>query len=520
MYRVLLVDDEALARVGLRSTFDWEAHGFRIVGEASNGRTALPWIERDEVDILMTDIAMPVMDGLELMRFIRQRRPRVKVILLSCHSDFEYVREGMRLGASDYLLKPTLGNDDLRDILEKVKRQIEEERRRNELFDRMKRQELAEHRQELEKAMIRCLAGEPVEAELAAALPWLKTGYRVAVVLPDGAAKLCAEEGGLYLEILIEDAQETFYEKGGDGLALRGREGQLIAVVPDGQDQPSAWNERLERLQRTLSAKGHSFSIGVSMRHQGLPTFRQAYREGWEAAQARFYRGPGRLHTYEPSPPRTDHDGSRLYDDLRQALADSLKDKASACLAEICGAWTPERRTPAQVYREAQQLLSLFSVSKKRTNGEFGVWLETLRQLETADEVRQFVRESFDCLWAPECDADGRDNRFYRHIVAQAVEYMQSRYTEKIGLQEVADHVCVSKNYFSEIFKRVTGQNFIDYLIRLRLDRAKELLQTTPLKIYEVAELSGFNDVKYFSRLFKKVMKMSPAEFREHKFKS
>ncbi|UUZ86157.1 response regulator [Paenibacillus sp. P26] len=163
MYRVLLVDDEPFARMGLRATFDWEGNGFRLVGEASNGKNAAPWIERNEVDILITDIAMPVMDGLELIRTARERCPQMKFILLSCHSDFAYVREGMRMGASDYLLKPTLEPADLKEVLAKVVDQITEDRKINELYAK---QELSGKRLELEKAFAKLLVGEP------APLPW------------------------------------------------------------------------------------------------------------------------------------------------------------------------------------------------------------------------------------------------------------------------------------------------------------------------------------------------------------
>lgn len=273
MYRVLLVDDEAIARTGLRSTFEWEKKGFQIVGEASNGQKAMKWIENNEVDILITDIAMPVMCGLELTRKTRELCPRVKVLLLSCHNDFHYVREGLRLGASDYLLKPTMETEDLEEVLEKMKVQIEKEKE--------------------------------------------------------------------------------------------------------------------------------------------FKNFQQAYQNAEKAVQPQLFHG--------------------------SAGAGNL-------------------------------------------------------------EVEE-------------------ENRFHQRVVQTAMKFINAHYTEIVSLQDAADHVSMSKNYFSELFKRVTGQNFIDYLIQLRLNRAKELLKTTTLKIYEVADISGFNDVKYFSKLFKKVENMCPAEYRElHSF--
>lgn len=279
MYRVLLVDDEAMAREGLRETFRWEENGFELVGEASNGAKAMPWIEKKEIDILITDIKMPVMDGLELTRITRERSPWVQVLLLSCYSDFEYVREGLRLGAADYLLKPTMEPEDLAGALNKMKLYVDKEK--NHL----------------------------------------------------------------------------------------------------------AWQRLLQ-----------------------------------------------------------------------------------------------ERSLPA-------------------------------RSAETGGRCRSC------CPSAEVCDLDSSalpwDGKYHARIVRQAIQYINARYTEMITLQEVANHVSISKNYFSELFKKVTGLNFIEYLIHLRMQRAKELLATTTLKIYEIAEQCGFNDVKHFSKLFKKLVRLSPAEYRE-----
>lgn len=138
MYRVLLVDDEKIARIGLRTTFDWERHGFTLVGEASNGQNAMKWIQNQEIDILITDIAMPVMDGLELTRKTKELCPWVKVLLLSCHNDFEYVREGIRLGASDYILKPTLNSDSLITVLNQMKKSFRKKARTDKSFSSLK----------------------------------------------------------------------------------------------------------------------------------------------------------------------------------------------------------------------------------------------------------------------------------------------------------------------------------------------------------------------------------------------
>ncbi|MDF2960500.1 MAG: yesN10 [Paenibacillus sp.] len=509
-YRVLLVDDEPFARTALRSAFDWESHGFNLIGEASNGSSALRWIDRNEVDVLITDIAMPVMDGLELMRAARERCPSIKIVLLSCHSDFAYVREGMRLGATDYILKPTLEPEGLKEVLDKIKLQFTEERQIQQMVIQ---KELSGKRIELEKAFMKLLAGEPPAIHLDSSLPWFHEGYRCVVCLLDGALNLPSEEVGVFVEIAIEEIQESYYEMIGEGVAFRGYAGQLIMIMPE-PNEKNDLKERLGIFQSKLKNRGFSFTLGVSGKSAGVESVKRAIKEGRKAAELRFYEGLGGLLSFQPSSCGSGQcETEALLNRLKEAITVGNKDTSTHHLNCLVKYWTKEHRTPLEVKREAQDLLSLFQMcrNKKIADAE---QIEALRSMETVDEVQGLVQSVFDKLWRPEEEAE-EDFGIHRRIVGSAVEYLKSNYTRNISLQDVADHVAVSRNYFSEMFKKVTGQNFIDYLIYLRLKCAGELLRTTTLKVYEVAELSGFNDVKYFSKVFKKVMKASPAEYRE-----
>ncbi|MFE5320029.1 response regulator [Paenibacillus sp. NPDC056579] len=515
MYRVLLVDDEPIARIGLRTTFDWEENGFQLIGEASNGQKAMPWIERNEVDILITDIAMPVMDGLELMRAAREHCSRIKVVLLSCHNDFEYVREGIRLGASDYLLKPTLETADLKNVLDKLKEQITEERKKQEHYQR---QELNGKRLEMEKALIKLLVSEELPAGLESDFSWLEEGYRMIVCLLDGASKLRTEEGGIFIDIMLDEVQAGFYEWMDRGIAFRVGADQLILAIPERNQEEALTRQKLHGFHSHLKAKGYSFTMGVSSRIHGSGSLKQAYREGEETARLRFYMGPECVRFYREgllTRKAQGEDMEWVKSALKNALTEGFQDKAAQYVEKVVRCWTYEHRTPVEVMREAQELLSLFQLC--RWNKPLPLeQAEALRMMESVEEMRALLWTAFEGVWKSEDEIE-EESGFHRRIIEKAVEYMKQHFTKAISLQDVADHVSVSKNYFSEMFKKVTGQNFIDYLIHLRLKRSSALLQTTTLKVYEVAEMSGFNDVKYFSKLFKKMMKMSPAEYREKK---
>jgi two-component system response regulator YesN len=505
MYRVLLVDDESMARVGLRSTFDWKGNGFQLVGEASNGKRAMKWIENQEVDILITDIAMPVMDGLELTRKTREICPWVKVLLLSCHNDFDYVREGIRLGASDYLLKPTLETEDLKKVLERMKDQVTKEKERLELYSDFNKLKKRQGRTEQEIGLMKLLADESVAVQ-DIALDWAHKGYRIVICVLESTQDHRSKKDFSYMESLLE-VKESFYNVVERGIAFIDGADQLILLVPDVTGDLHLFSEY-------LVTNGYCFTMGVSETHKEMARIHQAYEEGINAVQYRFYYGSGGIHIFTDfrNPADTEIGCYKTKNKLKDLIGAGLKDKAGECLAHLFDYWAANLCAPAEVIQDAQEIVSMFYMHKD-DNVKAVEQIEALRLLEFVEDVKQLLWRSFESLWNHTDDPDD-ENTLHQRMVKQALDYINEHFTEAISLQDVARHVNISKNYFSELFKRETGQNFIDYLIQLRLRRAKHLLQTTTYKVYEVAELSGFNDVKYFSKLFKKMVSVSPAEYQ------
>lgn len=513
MYKVLLVDDEAIARTGLRTTFDWEGYGYRLVGEASNGQKALKWIEAGEVDILITDIAMPVMDGLELTRRTRKLCPWVKVLLLSCHSDFEYVREGIRLGAADYILKPTLDSASLKDVLERMRQKLEEEKRLERIVTEHERQQREQRKRADEKTLYLALHGEAAAMENLA-------GFRsdgqfvVAVCRLDGgprsdgfgAAPLDGEEE-------MERFKSCLYEQLPDALAVRTGPDLLAAWVPvDGMERSE--DPRCDHLLRPLAAFA---TIGLSRRYAGPQRLAEAYVEASASLEASFFYREGRIFHAEDIGALGDRGGPEQakpeLQALRAALAVGNLPRCEVLLQSVMERWMPSRMGKQEVLVEAEELLGMLSTYSLSALPIVSPAFE-LTRLRSVEEVRSVMLDAFQAVRDEPNRGPFPEATLHERIVLQAISYINAHYTEPISLQEVADEVAVSRNYFSELFKRVTGSNFIDYVIDLRVKRAKELLAATSLRVYEVAELSGFNDVKYFSKLFKKLVGMTPAEYQ------
>ncbi|CAM4400631.1 response regulator [Paenibacillus alkaliterrae] len=513
MYRVLLVDDEKMARIGLRSTFDWEKHGFTLVGEASNGQKAMKWIENQEVDILITDIAMPVMDGLELTRKTRELCPWVKVLLLSCHSDFEYVREGIRLGASDYILKPTLNTDSLETVLRQMCQKLEEESENRKMVKQFEDQQRMNKRNELEKLFCKALCGDGDAIErMKSECP--EESYRVAALEITAFGKSDAEMNDL-LTGQGEALKQCLYQSLGSLVLVMIRPDLLLALLPANDYPDGTLRELIEQYSQHAASNRIYVSAGLSGVYDGYLDLQDACKESKRVLASGFFRGPCCLLAAEDH--RTPELAPRLpfhtaLHELRESLTMGYHSKAEQLVEQIMEYWLPQYRTKEEVLQEAEELLSLFALYKDADSSIIRQIRELSRLCYVTDVIHH-VKECYRRLGG----GDGSpkpDKTLHQRIVMEAVAFIENHYRDSISLQQVADAVNVSRNYFSEMFKRVTGENFIDYLIALRVKRAKELLQGSSLKVYEVAEQSGFNDVKYFSKQFKKIVGLTPAEFQ------
>ncbi|MFE0559534.1 response regulator [Paenibacillus sp. NPDC058910] len=512
MYRVLLVDDEAIARTGLRSTFDWEKYGYRLVGEASNGQRAMKWILNGDLDILITDIAMPVMDGLELTRRTRELCPWVKVLLLSCHSDFEFVREGIRLGASDYILKPTLDADSLGAVLDRMRLKLEEEKQMQRILTEHEQQQRLNQKKAAEKVLFQALSGEP--GALAKLEAWNHNGPYLLAVLQlnsdPGAGAAGVQHKDWHDE--IERLMGQLYDQAPEALAARLETDRIAVYVPlrHAGRLPASEHEAAIRLPIRCA-------MGLSRRYNGMDKLQEAFREASECLEGLFFHKDQQI-LRAGELPLTEADSAQErpaaeLHALRAALTVGNMDISEERLQSIMLRWQPGRMKKRAVLREAEELLSLLAMfhlpgcPPLPQIGEVG-------KLRSVEEVKELVLQGLHTLREEAMRHPVPESTLHERIVLQAVQYIKAHFTEPISLQEVADEVAVSRNYFSELFKRVTGHNFIDYVIDLRLKRAKELLSTTSLRVYEVADRSGFNDVKYFSKLFKKLVGMTPAEYQ------
>ncbi|GBF74649.1 hypothetical protein PA598K_03006 [Paenibacillus sp. 598K] len=524
-YNVLIADDEPMIRYGLVSCIDWEQEGLRLLGEAANGAAALRKLQEEPADILITDIKMPLMDGLELVRHAKALNPRVQAILVSSYNDFDYAREAVKLGVVvDYLLKPTMEPEDLLAIVRICKAKLDEEAERRRDEERAAEVEQGSRLRRLEGELRGLLAGHRTTPGW---MPeWMK-GPLVASIwrhVPQAGEA----EGAIDHLLTLETATARLSQLLPRSVALIIGEQAFLALLPD---RESDGFPAIEGAQRRLQQEnGLLFTVGVSPVFHHWRTLPEACRWAQAASEESFFGGEGRCYAGkiapaqppEPAVPLDDWHGPfhAQREQFSRACADADETAGRVALAAVCAIWQAREYTRQEVLAQAQSLLTILwsrghKVKSEQMMLQILERLQHIRSIRTLQELTARVEREYDRHWTQDSVEllSGGDSGS-AHMIQLALAYIQEHYRRELSLQKVADHVHMSKNYFSEQFKRRTGLNYIDFVIRLRVHYAKQLLTDTSLRIHDIGLMSGFNSPKHFLKLFKREVGCTPAEYR------
>lgn len=508
---VLIVDDEPIIRIGLKSLVNWEEHGFRLVGEASDGCEALEHIRREPVDIVITDIRMPKMDGLTLMREVKSVKGDIGLLVLSCLDDFAYVKEAMKLGAHDYILKPTMEPDELLAILQTVRTKLDEERQTKRV--------LAEWREQIQLSSAFRLAD------------WLRQYVQTGT----GQERL-----------------ESELFPSGCGAFSIWIEGEPEALPPvDEWDVPHSraavkWNDRvwivLCSCERGLSEKdrydrmfGCSQSLFSRMKETMAPDddwfvclgpvipklhdFGQALTYHKRQLHGRFYGTPGRFVVGEPD---TAEDGplpTGERNDFLRAVSNGNREAAFYWIDVLTESLKLHKPDVGKLRTFLSEMLGLafefawqHSAAPPVEEEQLATSLDRLRAIPHIDPLCSFVKETARRLWSKPLE-DGMSKEPSNPFIKKAVRFMREQYSRNIGTIDIADHVKLSRSYLSDLFSKEMGESLIETLTRIRIEEAKRKLRNGEMKVYEIAEAVGFSDPKSFAKTFKRLVGCTPKEF-------
>lgn len=524
MYKVFLVDDEIVVREGIRSNFPWDETEFVLAGEAPDGEIALSMLQDVKPDILITDIRMPFMDGLELCRQVSRTMPWIYIIILSGYDDFAYAKEAISLGVSQYLLKPFSGKE-LRNALECISQRIEEDKRRRAI-DREKM--AASSRFQREKLLTELYRGGNCERIIREArsmqINLLANHYLVMLLSP--VAEPEDEEALLAAQGVLERLAET---SGGAAHHLRsffGGSSEFILLVMG--DTPADLEERAYGLAQSARfdaerSAGIELLVAIGEEKDSLKDIfaslgnARGIMERLRAGKAE--NGALRIMgaqdvPQEPELSLPDMDSAPLIDQLRYAVAadvDAVLDKYVAGLGDSAAQsvmmanyfFVEIMRTASRIVRD--------SGGKPRE-----VIPDAFRAQNSLLSVDEALPMCRDMLRRAVQFRESQGSARYGGVIRKARAFIAEKYADSnLTLHDVASHVALSNNHFCTVFSQEMGVTFTEYLTAVRIARAKELLTSTPMRTSDVAYQVGYNDPHYFSYLFKKNTGLSPRDYRK-----
>lgn len=519
--KVLIVDDEKHVREAIRYFVPWDKYNITAIYEAVNGQEATRIMQEHQPAVVFTDMRMPLMDGAELLEWLHSHYPHTKTIVISGYQDFHYVKPAIVYGGTDYLLKPLNSKQLIASAEHAFKLWMEEE------AERKRRQHQIMQLNVLrplywEKLLSDMVSGEASFHEQKLALcaelgmPIGASACRVAVISLQGTdcGLLRRFHGDVALTaFVLANVCNEVMAADQSGYAFRSWKGggELVVLL---------WNAPAEAEQVLLGmneairgAFGVQMDIGLSLQ-QPLPDgLQQAFEQARRGLEERnLLQREGRIHLYrEPA------EGSGSPEDY--APGEQLEKLSLAVLSGDV------ERMGRVVVAWAEHLAGLTLLTESALLHQQAEIAAVLKRWRPEKEIR--LEPCYDAgglfsveLWQSglkallhrlsEGSAQAPDHRLVQEIRA----YLDKNYAQEMTLQHIAERFFISRENVSRKFKQITGENLSDYLTGLRVDKAKALLQNTNLRLAQIAELVGYEDEKYFSRVFKKTAGVTPREYR------
>ncbi|WP_379129375.1 response regulator [Paenibacillus sp. sgz500958] len=542
MYKLILVEDEEDVREGIIGQIDWEKYGFEVVDQAENGREAAESIDRHLPDVVVTDIQMPFMNGLQLAEWIRSRHPNTKIIILTGFDEFEYAQRAIKLQIDEYVLKP-FSAQELIDILLKVREQIEAEIAEKEnvfVLSEHYRKSLPVLREQFLSSLVsrRLRTAEIAEKSMEYGINLTGTLFQASVIgvdyiRGDGTTSAARKpvslrdtgDRNLQLFAVLNIAEEICM-KHGFGKVFIHRDDIVMLSVSDAETETeitgttfAILEEIRQNVQRFLKL---TVTAGAGTVCQSPVLLFNSFADAVQALDYRLILGNNRVIWIEDVESRSNR--MLAYDELtEQALIRTIKlgtvQELTETIDELFGGLDVEQ-VSTQDYQIflLEIITSILRVAKEagsETTELFGPGfssLMVLNRFNNMGEAKQWIISV--CSRLMDNIATERQSS-YKMLIEQAKDYIRAHYEESdISIGKVCQHLHISTGYFSSIFKKEMKMTFVSYLLQIRLEAAKDLLRSTELKAFEIAERIGFADPNYFSFCFRKKYGQSPKEYK------
>lgn len=534
MYKLFIVDDEPGARNGLRDYFNWSQYGIEVVGEADDGESAWELIEQTNPDIVLTDVKMPNMDGIQLSNKLRERYENIKIIFISGYDDAEFLKSAMRLDAIDYIFKP-VNVKELGEVVKKVVDLIGGEEYQKDLIYNMNIKLMQSMPLLREKFFITLIRdGMDKATELKNRLEFLELNlpveglYVVFVISIDDKVSVfeeMPEKDRQLTSFAIMNICQELIDNQFKGYAFEYRHGEYVCVLnlEMAEEEEKIYglvNEIKDNLLRFLQL---SLTIGVGKMINGLSGISHSYCMAYDAVSQKLFLGKNRIIMMDNL--ETGAEGFFKFDFAKEGkllavLKAGDEDKLEGILDEIFSGLSSSRNINIKycqniclqlILLSSRLLIELEIGTAEISSNESDVWEKLFKQ-ETVEDMKSLILSHYKyvCNYVLE-----KRNKKSRNVIGQVKEIINKRYHENLTVADIASEVYLTSTYICMIFKQETGETINDYITKVRMENAKEMLKDSRNKFYDICYAVGYADPSYFSKQFKKFTGFSPSEYRE-----
>lgn len=533
--KVFLVEDEFVIRNGIEKSIKWEENGFEFVGEAGDGEVALPLILKTKPDILITDVKMPFMNGLELSRIVKQELPETKIIILSGYNEFDYAKEAINLSVTEYLLKP-ISAAQLLESLNKVKESLSNERERKELLKKYS-EEMEEGGENARLRFFRELlfgdmsTGDAIEGGKKYGISLSAGTYCIILfkILP------AAESDNPLVNVFdVESDIDRVTQSLDEVITIqKSVEGWAFLLMSENEEEMDSRIEDFkEKIYEMMAAYPKlEYFGGIGRKVVRIKELKKSFRDADKAFIGRFSLKSNQIISLDQLSSYEDEAAPQVgfanVEHSRELIEKFLYNGTQSELAGFLELYMEEFTRDALTSEIMRQYLIMdiyitvmaFSEKLGITDEDFKTRSETIRNRMQKQQSPAEMGEELKSLLLMVIEARDRiSERKYSDIIGRAQDILRDNYMqEDISLNSLAEMVGMSPSYFSSIFSKEVGRTFVEYLTDLRMDKAKELLMCSSMKTSEIGHSVGYKDSHYFSYIFKKKQGCSPKEYRARK---
>ena len=520
---IFLAEDELIIRENIKNNIEWEKQGFDFLGAAADGELALPIILEKKPDILISDIKMPFLDGLQLATIVKKKLPSTKIIFLTGYKEFDLAQKAINIGVTDYLLKPITTNR-LVTLLKELALEIESERENEKLLQQYKAE----------------MNEKKLFSKNQFFIDLISNKYSLSQILDKSKIYDIDLVGNNYAIMLLK---LTFYDKNLENEQLYNKIGQTLPIEKDwllfnrgdegfgiickniNRDKWKGYQKILSNFLNQYSQLYYFGALGPIVNR--ISEINQSYKAANKAFALRFFINKTNIISdYKDLHMLEEKEISISFDKLnnnkieRTYIKRFLKLGEQNEIADFINEYINNKNKNAidsSSFRYYLLMDTCICCSEFLTS--IGISKDDLEKLSIAgaqavtfdkfidsfdDIIRQSLKLRDSISWGK-----------HKEIIEKTKDFMQKNYNNKeISLNYVSDEVGISSTYLSTIFSTETNETFIEYLTKLRMEKAKDLLLTTELRSSEIAFYIGYQDAHYFSYLFKKYTKMSPRDFK------